>query len=109
MKYTIKKANAVYTGGGIFIFWGDLEDNKYFMCDDDGGVIILDSDPTDFDVSLYVEWQEEHLVEYLEDNEEERLLFCDSLCDYLMKATKSERGGLSDFEIEHYRKWFKLL
>ena len=56
----IKSANAVYTGGGIWVFYGELEDGNFFLTDNDGYVALVDSDPSDFDESLYYDWQEEH-------------------------------------------------
>ena len=103
----IQKAWAVYTGGNIWLFYGKLQDGTYFLTDDYGSTQILDSDPSDFDVTLYQEWQDEHRLELLES--EKRLSFCDSLCDYLQTASKEERGGISSEELDGYREYFKEL
>lgn len=99
----ITKASAVYTGGNIWLFHGELDDGTYFLTDDNGCTQILDEDPSDFDESLYWEWQEEHLVRDLDD-EEERVDFCNKLLDKLLDD--GNRGGMSEDEIRAYRKYF---
>lgn len=99
----ITKANAVYTGGNIWLFYGELEDGNFFLTDDNGCTEILDTDPSDLDESLYYEWQQEHLVKELDD-ESKRIDFCNNLCDKLIED--GDKGGMTDDEIEHYRKFF---
>ena len=73
----IVSVSAIYTGGGIWNFMGELESGKFFMAFDDDyyDILILDSDPRkageDGEEAYYPEWQEAHtLWEY---NESERL------------------------------------
>jgi len=99
----IIKAHAVYTGGNIWLFYGELDNNTYFLTDDNGCTQILNEDPSDFDESLYWEWQEQHLIRDLED-EAERIEFCNKLCDKLLDD--GDRGGMFEEEIEAYRKYF---
>ena len=103
---TIKEAYAVYTGGGIWIFYGSLTCNYYFLTDDYSATLILKEDPADFEVSLYEDWQKEHLVVELMGTE--RVNFCNNLVDALRKADEEHRGGISDEELEKYREWFAL-
>ena len=59
----ITYANAEYSGGGIYIYYGTLEDGNYFLTDDDSidYVQLLDTDPSKvFEESLYEEWQSTH-------------------------------------------------
>lgn len=99
----IKEAHAVYTGGNIWLFHGELEDGTYFLTDDEGRTQILDENPEDFDESLYWEWQEKHLIRDLE-NEDERIDFCHKLCDKFQKDGAD--GGFTEKDIKNYRKWF---
>ena len=99
----IKEAHAVYTGGNIWLFHGELEDGTYFLTDDNGCTQILNANPDDFDESLYWEWQQEHLVRDLED-EDERIDFCNKLCDKLL--TDGAGGGFYEDDIEAYRQYF---
>lgn len=104
-KRTIKDAYAVYTGGGIWLFYGELKDGNYFLTDDYGATRILDTDPSDFDETLYEDWQQEHLVEELEGND--RTSFGDDLIDWLKNANDKNRGGITDEELDEYKEYFK--
>lgn len=99
----IKEAYAVYTGGGIWVFYGEVENGNHFLMSDDGFVLILDASAEDLDESTYVEWQEEHLVKELE--HEERYAFCVDVLDWLKQAPDEYRGGIFDSEIEAYKTW----
>lgn len=66
-----------YTGGGIYVFCGELTNGNYFIADNSWfDVRILNGDPTEPTGESYldipelnwesVEWQEEHLVEDLQ-------------------------------------------
>ena len=104
--YRPKEVSAVYTGGGIWLFHGTVEGGRFFLTDDYGFTLILDSDPSDFDVSLYEDWQQEHLVEELTGKSRQK--FCERLADALISADDDHRGGITDEEINFYRDYFKL-
>ena len=101
----IKKGEAVYTGGNIWLFYGELENGLHFLTDDYGCTLILDTTAEDFDVSLYEEWQNAHKVEELEGSA--RIEFIDVLLDYLKGLEYRDRGCITDEEIEHYRNFMK--
>lgn len=62
MKYTVKNATAQYTGGGIYIYYGELDNGLWFRtADEDMYISICDSD-TSVDEADYPEWYEEHEV-----------------------------------------------
>jgi len=103
-KYRVAEVSAVYTGGNIWLFWGQTEDGYYFLADDNGCVLVLDESPEDFDKSLYEDWQNAHKVEELYQGK--RRMFCQELCDRLQTADDAHRGGITDAEIDAYRKWF---
>lgn len=100
----IVQADAVYTGGSIWLFYGKLNDGSYFLTDDDGWTQILDSDPSDFDVTLYTDWQEEHCILTL--HNAERIQFCNDLLDWL-KENPDHCNGMTEEEICVYRTWFE--
>lgn len=103
----IKKIEAVYTGGGIWIFFGAVDEN-YFMMDDYGCVLILDKDPMELDElvdSFDVDWQEKHTIKELMDKE--RSIFQDLALDKLLEEDEATRGPISDDEIHFYRSYFK--
>lgn len=100
MRAKIKTAQAVYTGGGVWLFFGELENGNYFLTDDNGCTLILDTDPIDLDESLMVEWQEEHTIKDIGINKS----FIDSLMDYM-----EENGSQYGFtETDHYREYMKI-
>ena len=101
----IKEANAEYTGGNIWLFYGELTDGNFFLTDDYGWTLILNANPSNFDESTYVEWQQEHLVKELEGND--RLEFCNQLLNWLSKHIDN-CNGMTDSEIEAYRNYFKI-
>jgi hypothetical protein len=98
----IKKAEAVYTGGGIYLFYGELENGLHFLTDDMGATLVLDASAENFDESLYEDWQSAHQVEELTD-EARRTAFVDILCDYL----KEHDRGMTDYELEKQRAYMK--
>lgn len=75
MERKIKSQTAIYTGGGIYCYYGELEDGNYFMADDIYECArILNANPLEETGEEYfpfvvddVEWQEKHLVEDFED------------------------------------------
>lgn len=102
----IAEVFAVYTGGNIWLFHGKTDDGNYFLTDDNGATLILNDDPArNFDESLFEEWQQKNLV--MELFGYERLRFCNDLCNALLIADADHRGGISNREIEAYRKYFK--
>lgn len=61
--YKIKNANACYTGGGIYVYYGELENGLYFRsCDDWKSIEICNYD-TSTEEADYYEFYEEHTVE----------------------------------------------
>ena len=102
-----KNVNAVYTGGGIWLFHGQLTSGEHFLTDDEGDVLILNESPADFDESLFVEWQDAHKVRELLD-ESERVTFCDRLADRLLRHNKTDDlGGITDREIKAYKNYWR--
>lgn len=60
--YEIKNAMAEYTGGGIYIYYGQLENGLYFRtCDDWESIEICDADTSTEDADYY-EFYEEHAL-----------------------------------------------
>ncbi len=65
MKHTIKTATACYTGGGIYIYYGQLESGLYFRtCDDSETVYICDAN-TSTEEAEYPEFYEQHTTKEL--------------------------------------------
>jgi len=66
MKYNFLKVEPTYTGGGIYVFIGQMADGAWFLADDsnyDARLIDTDVFKADWDEELWwPEWQESHLV-----------------------------------------------
>ena len=61
----IKSAIADYTGGGIYVYFGQLTDGRCFLTDDDSeeDVLILNADVNEnYDDAFYSDWQEAHTI-----------------------------------------------
>lgn len=96
---TPENVEAVYTGGNIWLFTGELADGNYFLTDDNGATLILDADPLeDFEEACCEEWQTAHRVEELEG--EDRDGFNVRMLDTLRTAPT---GGITEDEIDAYK------
>lgn len=73
----ITKATAVYSGGGIYLYYAELE-NKQWIMGNDEWLIIVDTSPIvdeqTFENSGYYEWQEEHLVKQIPEKDFQKVL-----------------------------------
>lgn len=65
MTYKIKTATACYTGGGIYIYYGQLENGLYFRTWDDCESIYLCDSNTSTEEAEYSEFYEQHTVKEL--------------------------------------------
>lgn len=64
IKYNdIKTATAIYTGGGIYIYYGELHNGLYFRACDDWEEISICNADTSTDEADYCEFYEAHEVE----------------------------------------------
>jgi hypothetical protein len=61
--YEIKTATADYTGGGIYIFYGQLENGLYFRTCDDWESIAICTEPTDTEEADYQEFFDDYMTE----------------------------------------------
>ena len=64
--YKIKTANACYTGGGLYIYYGQLENGLYFQAYDEWETIYICDTETGTEEAQYTEFYEQHTVEELE-------------------------------------------
>lgn len=69
MTMEIKTANAQYTGGGIYIYYGLLTNGNYFRaCDEWECIEIVDADPSVEDAD-YCDWYDHHRITQLIEDE----------------------------------------
>lgn len=82
----IKNADYAYTGGGIYLFIGELENGRYFLLDGDmfDTRILNESVSWDNDECFNAEWQENHLIEDL-NTEKDGAWFCNEVIKWIKK------------------------
>jgi len=98
-----KTISAVYTGGGIWLFYGQLNNQEYFLTDDNGCTIVLDESPENLDISLYDKWQEKHFIRWIEGKENQDFLH--SMITRLKRRISADNhGGITDIELDNYKK-----
>ena len=92
----ITTATAIYTGGGIYIYYGKLTDGNYFRaCDDWKWIEICNSD-TSTEEADYYEFYEEHSIDCLTGKEYEEFW------NRMLKKIIEERpvGNYQEYELE---------
>lgn len=96
MKREIKNATAIYTGGNIYIYYGQLEDGNYFRaCDGEEFIEICDSD-TSVEEADYYEFYEVHSIETLT-GEEYKTFWNEMLLWIIHNAPK---GNYQSYDLE---------
>ena len=100
--YTVsdfKSVTPIYTGGNIYVFFGQLQDGSYLMSDSCVFYVrFLSADPLAAgDDAFYEDWQIDHLLRDIED-EEETLSFVIAMCDWVLQ--NGDEKGYIDSEIE---------
>lgn len=93
----LKNVVATYTGGGIWVFTGELKDGTFFLHDDNFDTRILTEypDPSNDDV-WFDDWQTAHLVKDL-NTEEDGAAFQLAILKFIEKYTP-DRWDI-DFDI----------
>ena len=108
MKSKIRRVDANYTGGGIYVYSGELENGTFFLFSDDWGafehVLFLDTDPDSTEDSEFFEWQEEHKVGELSGSNAKT--FAKTAIKKAIKALKNgESMNASQYELEKRLAW----
>lgn len=90
------KATAIYTGGGIYLYYAELKDGNWLMGNDDW-LIIIDTNPLEnedvFEDSMYEEWQMNHLVKEIPEEEHN---------DMVIKVLDTIRSGNTIPEYDNF-------
>lgn len=99
--HEIKWARACYTGGGIYIYWGQLTNDLYFrawdeceaayICDTYAGIENEDAD--------YLEFYDEHTVEEITDDTGEFTKFWNAILLHIIE--NEPFGNYCTRELEH--------
>lgn len=101
----IKEATAIYTGGGIYVYLGELDDGNYFLASDwssgcVGDIRILNEDPrkVDDDECFYPEWQETYLVKDMDDTTEEARRMWNEILFYIIQNNPEGNYSISELK-----------
>lgn len=96
-KYTIKTATAEYTGGGIYIYHGELENGLYFRTADEWNSISICNADTSTEDADYSEFYDENQVDELQ--EENYVMFFNDIITWI--ENNKPRGNYNLFELRH--------
>jgi hypothetical protein len=100
MKYEIEKATAYYTGGGIYIYRGQLTNGLYFStCDTWESIVLCDAD-ADTEEADYMEFYDVHTVQELTGKAYEKLF--NKIIIWITENTP--RGNYQPDELNQRRK-----
>lgn len=91
-------ATAIYTGGGIYNYYGKMADGHFFMASDcwEGDILVLDADPLEsIEESCYEEWQNAHYV----DEKIDDFHFWNRLIDWIIEH--KPEGNYDPCELEN--------
>ena len=94
----IVSATAIYTGGGIYNYYGKMADGHFFMASDcwEGDILVLDADPLEsIEESCYEEWQNAHYV----DEKIDYFAFWNRMIDFIIEH--QPEGNYDPFELEN--------
>ena len=93
----IVKANAEYTGGGIYRFIAQLNDKRFVLGNSEWDEIyITDEDPNTTEESWYNEWCDKHIMEILKDEK-----YADMINELIKWILENEpQGNYQAYEIE---------
>lgn len=103
----ILKATAIYSGGGIYLYYAELNNKQWIMGNDDWLIVVNINplaDEKTFDNSGYYEWQMEHLMREIFGEEYHRVL--NSILDTILDGkTIKDYDNFSISELQNrYKK-----
>ena len=97
MTHEIKTATAVYTGGGIYIYYGQLASGLFFRTADEYyGIDICDADTSTEEADL-IEFYETHVVDEINEPSEEYTAFWNTMLDHIIDK-KPRYGNGSNYD-----------
>lgn len=102
----IKRATAIYSGGGIYLFYAELENGNWIM-GDGTDLTVVRKNPLEntesFEASSYMEWQEEYLVEYIHEESCQQVL--NDILDAIFSGNTIKEWD--NFQPEELRKYYQ--
>ena len=102
MKNNINKATAIYTGGGMYIYYAELENGNWLIGGDEWFAEVNTNplvDEETFEAAQYYEWQMEHLVREIPEEEFSETL--NNVIDVILSGkTIKEYDNFLNYELE---------
>lgn len=92
--YKIKTATAEYTGGGIYIYYGQLENGLYFRANDGCDTIAICNEDTSDENAEYEEFYIDYMIEEL--TGDEYVSFFNEMLFYIITYVKHGNFTVSD-------------
>ena len=96
MNFKVKKAEAIYTGGGIYVYCGITEDGQHFLASDDPEWVVLTNEPTMTDEMTDEEWNDRWYMDWIDahktyetDSDEEGKAWLISIYNWLIANGES--------------------
>jgi hypothetical protein len=106
MKKNIIKATAIYTGGGMYIYYAELEGGNWLIGGDEWFTEVNTNpliDEETFEAAQYYEWQMEHTVRDIPEKEYQETL--NNVIDVILSGkTIKEYDNFADYELEKRKK-----
>lgn len=105
MKFKVTKAEAIYTGGGIYVYCGMIEGGQHFLASDDDMWVLLTNDLTmtdeldddEWNDRWYSEWMEEHAT-YCTESESEADEWMMQIYQYIINRQPDGNYLVSDIK-----------
>ena len=89
----IRTASAVYTGGGIYIYYGQLASGLFFRTADEYyGIDICNADPSTEEAN-YLGFYETHVVEEIPESSEEYIPFWNAMLEHIINGGPAYGNG----------------
>lgn len=97
MKHEIETATAVYTGGGIYIYYGQLTSGLFFRTADGWESIDICNADTSTDEANYTEFYIKHTVEEITESQADFAIFWNAMLDHILSG-KAAYGKWSNYD-----------
>lgn len=93
--FNVVFANACYSGGGIYLYIGKLNNGMFFIASDEGDLSIMDKEPTfDYDMDFF----NAHVVEYVDSESKEFSRDFKAILNWILSNNPS--GNYNKAELE---------
>ncbi len=100
-KYTIKTATAEYTGGGIYIYFGELTNGRWFRTETTWGCTHICESDTSTPYADEAEFYDDFTIDVLHDDDHEE--FFNDMIDWINTNKPNGNYNIAELEREKYK------